>query len=100
VSASSCCRVHLERVSGCTQPNEACFTALRTLESCVCRECIHLVKEIGAVEHVVLTTHAYEHKIFVAPFARKFPGESSAAGRGYCLVSSASQRPRPVDNSF
>jgi Domain of unknown function (DUF4336) len=32
------------------------------------------VKEIGQVEHVVLTTHAYEHKLFVAPFARKFPG--------------------------
>ena len=26
------------------------------------------------MEHVVLTTHAYEHKLFVAPFARKFPG--------------------------
>jgi hypothetical protein len=38
------------------------------------RECIDLVKEIGEVEHVVLTTHAYEHKLFVAPFARKFPG--------------------------
>lgn len=38
------------------------------------RECIDLVKEIGQVEHVVLTTHAYEHKLFVAPFARKFPG--------------------------
>lgn len=32
------------------------------------------MKEVGNVEHVVLTTHAYEHKIFVAPFARKFPG--------------------------
>lgn len=74
VSASSCCQAHLERANGCTEPNEACFTALRTLGSCVCRECIDLVKEIGAVEHVVLTTHAYEHKIFVAPFARKFPG--------------------------
>lgn len=38
------------------------------------RECVDLVKEIGQVEHVVLTTHAYEHKLFVAPFARKFPG--------------------------
>ncbi len=38
------------------------------------RDCIDLVKEIGQVEHLILTTHAYEHKLFVAPFARKFPG--------------------------
>ncbi|XVF60632.1 hypothetical protein PTKIN_Ptkin08bG0063800 [Pterospermum kingtungense] len=38
------------------------------------KECIKLVKELGApVEYIVLPTFAYEHKIFVAPFSRKFP---------------------------
>ncbi|KAF5735574.1 hypothetical protein HS088_TW15G01082 [Tripterygium wilfordii] len=38
------------------------------------RECIQLVKELGApVEYIVLSTFAYEHKIFVGPFSRKFP---------------------------
>ncbi|WVZ99212.1 hypothetical protein U9M48_044541 [Paspalum notatum var. saurae] len=33
-----------------------------------------LLKELGApVEHIVLPTFAYEHKIFVGPFSRKFP---------------------------
>ncbi|KAL5726013.1 hypothetical protein ACHQM5_009086 [Ranunculus cassubicifolius] len=37
-------------------------------------ECIELVKELGApVEHIVLPTFAYEHKIFMGPFTRKFP---------------------------
>lgn len=37
-------------------------------------ECIQLVKELGApVEYIVLPTFAYEHKIFVGPFSRKFP---------------------------
>lgn len=38
------------------------------------RECIELVKEVGDVTDIALTTHAYEHKLFVAPFARQFPG--------------------------
>ncbi|CDP02284.1 unnamed protein product [Coffea canephora] len=38
------------------------------------KECIELVKELGApVEYIVLPTFAYEHKIFVGPFSRKFP---------------------------
>ncbi|KAJ6843291.1 uncharacterized protein M6B38_297230 [Iris pallida] len=38
------------------------------------KECIQLVKELDApVEHIVLPTFAYEHKIFVGPFSRKFP---------------------------
>lgn len=38
------------------------------------QECINLIKELGApVEHIVLTTFAYEHKVFVGPFARRFP---------------------------
>lgn len=38
------------------------------------RECQTLLKEIGGpVEHIILTTHAYEHKIFVSPFQRRFP---------------------------
>ncbi|GAA0170481.1 hypothetical protein LIER_24729 [Lithospermum erythrorhizon] len=38
------------------------------------KECIELVKELDApVEYIVLPTFAYEHKIFVGPFSRKFP---------------------------
>ncbi|KQK05449.1 uncharacterized protein LOC100838386 [Brachypodium distachyon] len=38
------------------------------------KECIQLLKELGApVEHIVLPTFAYEHKIFLGPFSRKFP---------------------------
>ena len=37
------------------------------------RECIELLEALGApVEHIVLTTHAYEHKIFVPPFQRRY----------------------------
>lgn len=33
-----------------------------------------LIEELGApVEYIVLPTFAYEHKIFVGPFSRKFP---------------------------
>ena len=38
-----------------------------------CRECIALLKELDApAKHILLTTHAYEHKIFIAPFQRRF----------------------------
>ncbi|KAF6261288.1 hypothetical protein COO60DRAFT_1681284 [Scenedesmus sp. NREL 46B-D3] len=38
------------------------------------QECINLLKELGApVEYIVLPTFAYEHKVFVAPFSRRFP---------------------------
>ncbi|KAI5065054.1 hypothetical protein GOP47_0019749 [Adiantum capillus-veneris] len=38
------------------------------------KECIRLLKELGApVEYIILPTFAYEHKIFVGPFSRKFP---------------------------
>ncbi|XP_068655173.1 uncharacterized protein [Aristolochia californica] len=38
------------------------------------KECIQLVKELGGpVEYIILPTFAYEHKIFVGPFSRKFP---------------------------
>lgn len=37
-------------------------------------ECLRLLKELNApVEYIVLPTFAYEHKIYVGPFARKFP---------------------------
>eukprot|EP00890_Picochlorum_soloecismus_P001277 jgi/Picsp_1/214/NSC_00213-R1_protein len=37
-------------------------------------ECIKLLKELEApVEYIILPTFAYEHKIFVGPFSRKFP---------------------------
>ena len=46
----------------------------RHMRSNDCRECISLVKELGyPVEHIVLPTFAVEHKLFVGPFARKFP---------------------------
>ena len=39
----------------------------------MCRECVALLKELEApVKHILLTTHAYEHKIFVSPFQRRF----------------------------
>lgn len=35
---------------------------------------MQLIKELGApVEYIVLPTFAYEHKIFMGPFSRKFP---------------------------
>lgn len=38
------------------------------------RECIEMVKELGSpVKFIILPTFAYEHKIFVGPFSRKFP---------------------------
>lgn len=38
------------------------------------KECIRLIKELGApVEYIILPTFAYEHKIFVGPFSRRFP---------------------------
>ena len=41
---------------------------------CICRECMDLLKELDApVKHIILTTHAYEHKIFISPFQRRFP---------------------------
>lgn len=37
-------------------------------------ECIRLLKELDApVEYIILPTFAYEHKIFVGPFSRRFP---------------------------
>ena len=37
-------------------------------------DCLHLLKELDApVEYIILPTFAYEHKIFVGPFSRKFP---------------------------
>ena len=33
-----------------------------------------LLKALDApVEYIILTTHAFEHKIFVSPFQRRFP---------------------------
>lgn len=37
-------------------------------------ECISLIEELGApVEHIILPTFAYEHKVYVGPFSRCFP---------------------------
>lgn len=38
------------------------------------KECLKLLKELDApVEYIIFPTFAYEHKIFVGPFSRKFP---------------------------
>ena len=38
------------------------------------QECIALLAELDApVEHIVLPTTLFEHKIFVGPFQRRFP---------------------------
>ncbi|KAH9315332.1 hypothetical protein KI387_023959 [Taxus chinensis] len=38
------------------------------------KHCEQLLKELKApVEHIILSTFAYEHKVFVGPFSRKFP---------------------------
>jgi len=38
------------------------------------QECIALIDELGLpVRYVVLPTYAYEHKVFMAPFCRRFP---------------------------
>ena len=38
-------------------------------------ECLRLLDELNSpVEFIILPTFAYEHKIFVGPFSRKFPG--------------------------
>ena len=37
-------------------------------------ECLGLLRELGApVCFIVLPSHAYEHKVFVPPFQRRFP---------------------------
>ncbi|GBF99275.1 hypothetical protein Rsub_12035 [Raphidocelis subcapitata] len=37
-------------------------------------ECVRLLRDLGApVEFIVLPTFAYEHKVFVGPFSRRFP---------------------------
>lgn len=37
------------------------------------RECVALLRELGRVDYIILSTHAYEHKLFIGPFSRKFP---------------------------
>jgi hypothetical protein len=37
-------------------------------------ECLELLRELDApVEYLVLPSHAYEHKVFVPSFQRRFP---------------------------
>ncbi len=65
-------------------------------------ECVRLIRELGApVEYIVLPTFAYEHKVFVGPFSRRFPSakvgvppgprpgaaEHPAGGRARCTTS-------------
>lgn len=54
-------------------------------------ECIRLLRELGGpVEHIVLPTFAYEHKVFVGPFARRFP---KAEVRSLAAAGSLHERP-------
>jgi hypothetical protein len=58
------------------------------------QECINLLKELGApVEYIVLPTFAYEHKVFVGPFARRFPNakvrQDDAVTSSWCAVPTA-----------
>jgi hypothetical protein len=40
----------------------------------ICRECMQLIKELQSpVVCIVLPTHAYEHKILIAPMQCRFP---------------------------
>jgi hypothetical protein len=40
----------------------------------MCSECQDLLRGLGApVRYIVLPSHAYEHKVFVPPFQRRFP---------------------------
>lgn len=51
-------------------------------------ECLRLLRELDApVEYIVLPTFAYEHKVFVGPFSRKFP--KAKVGRLGCGVCTA-----------
>lgn len=44
-------------------------------------ECIRLLQELDApVEYIVLPTFAYEHKVFVGPFSRRFPKAKVGSG--------------------
>lgn len=44
------------------------------------RECVRLVRELGMeVAAILLPTFAYEHKVFVGPFSRKFPKAQARA---------------------
>jgi hypothetical protein len=36
-------------------------------------ECVRLLNELGQVEHIVLSTTAFEHKVYVADFSRRYP---------------------------
>ena len=38
------------------------------------KQCINLVKELGEVKYILLGTFAIEHKSYLGPFARRFPG--------------------------
>jgi len=47
---------------------QSCMTVV------ACRECMDLLLELDRpVRYIVLTTHAYEHKVFVPSFQRRFP---------------------------
>jgi Domain of unknown function (DUF4336) len=51
----------------------ACSCQLNAFPA-VCRECIQLVNELELpVEVIMLPSFAYEHKVFVGPFSRRYP---------------------------
>lgn len=58
------------------------------------QECINLIKELDApVEYIVLPTFAYEHKVFVGPFSRRFP--SAKVSLPCCFACKVCSNPKP-----
>lgn len=58
-----------------------------------CRECIRLVNELGLpVEVIMLPSFAYEHKVFMGPFSRRYPQAQVPVGpnQGNCFHSISS----------
>jgi len=45
-------------------------------------ECVAMVKRLGEVKYIVLPTTGLEHKLFMAPFVRKFPGAQNFVAPG------------------
>jgi hypothetical protein len=45
------------------------------------QECLRSILELGApLKYIILGTAAYEHKVFVGPFSRRFPGADVYVG--------------------
>lgn len=57
-------------------------------------ECLSLLEELNCpVESIVNSTYAYEHKIFIGPFSRRFPDAKLFSVRGWSF-------PLPLPDAF